>query len=76
MDLEIIILGEVNQRKTTIIWYHLNVESNKNDKNELYKTEKKITDLEIKLMATKGEMLWGRIYHQVGINTYALLYTK
>ena len=27
MDLEIIILNGVNQRKTKIIWYHLYVES-------------------------------------------------
>ena len=41
MDLEIIILSEVRQRKTNIIWYYLYVESNKkNDTNELiYKTE-------------------------------------
>ena len=39
MDLEIIILNEVSQRKTNII-YHLYVESQKNDANELiYKTE-------------------------------------
>ena len=37
--LEIIMLSEVSQRKTTILWYHLNVES-KNDTSELiYKTE-------------------------------------
>ena len=29
IDLEIIILSEVNQRKTNIIWYHLHVESKK-----------------------------------------------
>ena len=40
MDLEIIILSEVSQRKTNNIWYHLHVESKKNDTNELtYKTE-------------------------------------
>ena len=40
MDLEIIMLSEVRQRKTNIIWYHLYVESKKNDTNELiYKTE-------------------------------------
>ena len=31
MQLEIIILSEVSQRKTNIIWYHLYMESNKND---------------------------------------------
>ena len=40
MDLEIIILNEVRQRKTNIIRYHLYVESKNNNKNELfYKTE-------------------------------------
>ena len=40
MDLEIIILSEVNQRKTNIMWYHLYVEPKKNDTNELIcKTE-------------------------------------
>ena len=40
MDLEIIKLNEVSQRKTNIIWYHLYVESYKNDTNEfVYKTE-------------------------------------
>ena len=39
MDLEIIILSEVNQRKIDIIWYCLYAES-KNDTNELiYETE-------------------------------------
>ena len=35
IDLEIIILSEVKRRKTNIIWYHLHVESNKNDSKEL-----------------------------------------
>ena len=41
MDLEITILNEISQTdKTNIIWYHLYVESKKNDTNELiYKTE-------------------------------------
>ena len=36
-DLEIIILRKVTQRKTDIIWYHLYMESNKNDTKELIK---------------------------------------
>ena len=37
----------------------LNVESNKNDTNKfIYQTENRLTDLKIKLMATKGET-WG-----------------
>ena len=40
MDLEIIILFEVSETKTNIIWYHLYVESKNNDTNELiYKTD-------------------------------------
>ena len=35
MDLEIIILSEVSQTNKNIIWYHLYVESKKNDINEL-----------------------------------------
>ena len=34
MDLEIIILSEVSQTETNIIWYHLYVESEKNGTNE------------------------------------------
>ena len=42
MDLEIIILSEVSQRKTNIIWYHLYAESKKKKKDTfeiIYKTE-------------------------------------
>ena len=40
MDLEIIILSEISQRKAHTTLYHLYVESKKNDTNELiYKTE-------------------------------------
>ena len=38
MDLEMIILGEVSQRKTNIIWYHL-YEEPKNIIQMIYKTE-------------------------------------
>ena len=40
MDLEVIILSEVSQRKSSIIWYRLYVEFLKNHINELiYKTD-------------------------------------
>ena len=40
MDLDIIILSEVSQAKTNIIWYCLYAESKKQDTNEhIYKTE-------------------------------------
>ena len=55
MDLEIIILSEVRQRKTNITVDHLYVESKKNDTNEvIYKTETD-SDIENKLMVTKEE---------------------
>ena len=53
--LEIVILSEVNQKKTNISWYNLYVEP-KNDKNELiYKTKNKLTNIENKLMVIKGD---------------------
>ena len=40
MDLEVIILSEVSQVEKYIIWYHLYVDSNKNDTKEFVcKTE-------------------------------------
>ena len=54
MKLEIIILYEVSQRKTNI-GCCLHVESKKNYKDEYtYKTNR-LTDMENKLMVTKGE---------------------
>ena len=43
MNLEIIILSELSQRKTNIIWYHLYVKSKKNDINEPIYVGKKST---------------------------------
>ena len=40
MDLEIIILKEVRQRKTNIIWYHLHVESKKMIQMSLFTKQK------------------------------------
>ena len=43
MDLDIILLSEVSQTKTNVIWYLLHVESKKTRSNELiYKTKKPI----------------------------------
>ena len=59
MDLEIIIQSGERQRKTTITWYHLYVELKKNDTSEfIYKTNR-LTDIENKLMATKGGKVEG-----------------
>ena len=47
-------LSEVRQRKTNILQYHLYVES-KNDTDELIYKTNRLTDIENKLMVTKGE---------------------
>ena len=40
MDLEIIVLSEISQRKTDIIWHHLHVESKINDTDQtIYRRE-------------------------------------
>ena len=53
MDLEIIILSEINQRKTSIKGYHLNVES-KNGYKWTY-LKNRLTAIEHSLMVNKGE---------------------
>ena len=53
MNLEIIILSEISQ-KDNIIQYHLYVESNKNDTNELFIKQKQ-TDHKSNLLLPKGK---------------------
>ena len=61
MDLEIIILSEVSQTKTNIIWYRLYVESKKNGYKWTYlQNRNRVTDVENKLMVTKDKMVGGR----------------
>ena len=73
MDLEIITVSEVSQRKTYIMWYHLYVESNKNDTKELvYKTE---TDFKTSLMVTIVEIV-GRKNWEDGNNIYTPMYKR
>ena len=55
VDLEIIILSEVSQRKTNTTWYHLSMESKKKKSHELIQKRNRSTDTEDKLMATKAE---------------------
>ena len=50
----IIILSEVRQRKTNITWYHLYVISKTFTNESTHKTNRP-TDIQNKLMATKGE---------------------
>ena len=77
MDLEIIILCELSQRKINILWYHLCTDSKKEkDTNELiYKTE---TDSLRKLTYgyQKGREEGGGIDWDLGTDMYTLLYFK
>ena len=77
MDREIIILSEVSQRKTNIIWYHLYGGSNKNDTKIYLYNRNKLEVFKIKLRVTKEETAVGEgINWEDGINTYALLYME
>ena len=53
MDLEIILLNKVSQRKTNITWYHLCESKGKNDTNELHKTETGSQTLKTNLWLTE-----------------------
>ena len=55
MDPKIVILSEVSQRKTSIIWYHLFEESKKFYKWTYLENGNRFTDIENKLMVTKED---------------------
>jgi len=55
MDLEIIILNEVSQKKTNSIWYHICVESKIWHKLTYLWNRNRLTDLENRLVVAKGE---------------------
>ena len=55
MDLEIIILSEVSQTKTNIVWYCLYVESKKNDTENLFTKQKSTHGHRKQIYGTKGE---------------------
>ena len=54
IDLEMIIVSELSQRKTSIIWYHI-CEILKNDINELIYKMDRPKDTENKLMVPREE---------------------
>ena len=66
MDLEIIILNEVSQIKTNII-YHLYMESLKMVRTNLFMKWKRLADLKYKLMVTKEERLEGGYIWKLGL---------
>ena len=74
MDLEIIILSEVSQTKTNILFICGIL---KNDTSELiYKTEIDLTNIENKHGYQREQQGWGEINQEVGIYAYTLLYVK
>ena len=58
MDIEMIILSEVSQTKTNIMWYHLYVESNKNDTENLFTKQKQTHRLWSQAYGYEGGSLW------------------
>ena len=75
-DLEIIILSEIFQRKTNIIWYQiLYVESKKWYKWTYLQNRNRLTGRE-NLWLPKGKKRVGGINWVFGINIYTLLYRK
>ena len=76
MDLEGITLSEISQRKTNITWYRLNVEYKKWCKWTYLQNRNRVTDVEKKLMVSKGD--WGEegINWEIETDIYTLQYIK
>ena len=76
MDLEIIILSEVRQKKANIIWYNLYVESKTWHKWTTKKNKNRLTNIErIDLWLPRG-MGWGRDALRVWISRCMLLHIE
>ena len=60
MQLQIIVLGEVSQRKTNTMWYHLYVESKKRHKRTYLRNRKRYKEVENKLVVAGGKGLGKR----------------
>ena len=71
-DLEIIILCDVSQTKTNIIWYSLYVDAKKRYKGAYLQNGNRVTDIENKLMATGGK--GRRINWEVEMDIYTMIY--
>ena len=77
---EMILLSEVSQTKTNIMWYHFHLSCCGESKKKWYKwnyiqTKNRWTDRENKLVVTKRGKRGG-INEEFGINRYTLLYIK
>ena len=73
MDLEIFILSEINQRKTSIKGDRLNVESKSGYKWTYLKNRNRLTAIEHSLMVNKGEGKTG-INWEFGSNIHTTIY--
>ena len=60
---------EVRQRKMNTVWYHLYMESKNIQTSEYYKKKDRLTDIENKLVVTRGARE-GRANIGVGIKKY------
>ena len=77
MHLELIILSEVRQWKTNIIWYHLYVKSKKKGCKWTYLQNKsRLIDFENKHGYRRGQMLWGGMDWGSGSDRCTLWYTE
>ena len=76
MDLKIVILSEVSQRKTNMVWYCLYTESKNKDTNELIYKTNRFTDLGNEFMVTGVWRVRERIAREFGMDMYTLLYLK
>ena len=77
MDLEIITLREVSQRKTNIMWYYLYAESKKKwYRWTCLRSRNRLTDLGNELMVTGGKGGGEEIDWEFGIDMYKLLYLE
>ena len=74
MDLEIVIMTEVSQRKTNTV-YHLYVESKKRGTNRPIK-KKKLANTKQKKGCQRGKVVQGGVNQVLGINMYTLLYKE
>ena len=75
MDIEIIVLRELSQTQTNVIWYHLHIEWKKSDTNELLpKTEVDPQTQKTNLWLPKGKD--GKRMDKLGVYIYTLLYIK
>ena len=61
MDPEVIMLSEVSQRKTHIIWYHLHWNLKKEHKWTYLQKRNKVTDVENKHGYQKGKEVWAEL---------------